>query len=96
MEALPQPRLQVEKRRPQVYMNCKICVRETDEGDFCPFHARAHDNILQSYGLWKKGLKIPWKDYLTEMRKNCLTGEWAREVAEYLITNEEMQNDKKS
>ena len=96
MEALPQPRLPVEKRRQQVNMNCKICGRETDEEDFCQFHARAHENILQAYGLWKKGLKIPWKDYLREIRKNCLTGEWAREVAEYLIKNEEMQNDKKS
>jgi hypothetical protein len=77
-------------------MKCKICGRETDVGDFCPFHAKANENILWSFGLWKKGLKIPWKDYLREIRKNCLTGEWAREVAEYLIKKEEMQNDKKS
>ena len=77
-------------------MNCKVCGRETLEGDFCPFHSKAYENILRSFGCLKKGLKIPWKDYLREIRKNCLTGEWAREVAEYLIKNEEMQNDKKS
>jgi len=77
-------------------MKCKICARETDERDFCSFHARAHKNILQSYSVWKKGLKIPWKDYLREIRKNYLTGEWAREVAIYLIKNEEMYNDKES
>jgi hypothetical protein len=77
-------------------MTCKICDRATGEGDFCPFHARAHENILQSYDCWKKGLKIPWKDYLGEIRKNCLTGDWAREVAEYLIKNEEKENDKTS
>jgi hypothetical protein len=84
-----------EKGGQQIHMKCKICSRETDGEDFCTFHAEANENILRSYGLWKKGLKIPWKEYLREIRKNCLTGEWAKEVAEYLITNEEMQNDKK-
>ena len=51
---------------------------------------------MQSFGCWKKGLKIPWKDYLGEIQKNCLTGEWAREVAEYLFKKEDMENDKKS
>jgi hypothetical protein len=88
--------MSIEKRRQQVKMNCKVCGRETGDGEFCPFHARAHENILQSFGCWKKGLKIPWKDYLGEIQKNCLTGEWAREVAEYLFKKEEMENDKKS
>jgi len=77
-------------------LNCKICGKEAGEREFCPSHLKAYENILQSFGCWKKGLKIPWKDYLGEIQKNCLTGEWAREVAEYLIKNEEMENDKKS
>jgi len=76
-------------------MSCKICGRETADGAFCTFHARAQLNIVQSYGFWKKGLKIPWKSYLREIKKNCLTGIWAKEVAEYLIRNEETENDKK-
>ena len=77
-------------------MNCKVCGRETAEGDFCRFHSRAYKNIMQSFGCWKKGLKIPWKDYLREIQKNCFTGIWAKEVAEHLSKKEEMENDKKS
>lgn len=77
-------------------MNCKICGKEASEKEFCPSHLKAHKNIEESYANWKKGLKIPWKDYLGEIQKNCLTGEWAREVAEYLFKKEEMENDKKS
>jgi hypothetical protein len=48
------------------------------------FHERARENIERSYAVWKKGLNIAWEDYLKEIKQNCLTGEWAKEVAEYL------------
>jgi len=41
-------------------------------------------------------LGISWKEYLSEVAKNPLTGECAKEVAEYLIDNEEVKNGKKS
>jgi hypothetical protein len=56
------------------------------------FHERAHENIQRSYAVWKKGLNIAWEDYLKEIKQNCLTGEWARQVAEYLSRIEEMEN----
>jgi hypothetical protein len=73
-------------------LTCKICDREAGADGFCVFHERAHENILRSYAVWKKGLNIPWKDYLTAIKRNCLTGEWAKEVAEYMIKKEEMGN----
>jgi hypothetical protein len=88
--------LSVEKRRKLRKMACKICGREARAGNYYPFHARAHGNIVQSFAFWKKGLKIRWKEYLREIKENCLTGEWAKEVSEHLIRNEEMENDKKS
>jgi len=46
---------------------------------------KAYENIVKKYDVWKRALKISWKEYLSEVAKNSLTGEWAKEVAEYLI-----------
>jgi hypothetical protein len=77
-------------------LNCKACSREAGERDFCPLHLKAYENIVKKYDFWRKGLKISWKEYLSEIRKNPLTGDWAKEVVEYLIRNEEVQNVKES
>jgi len=53
---------------------------------------KAYESIVKKYNLWKKALEISWKEYLSEIAKNPLTGEWAREVAEYLIKSGESQN----
>jgi hypothetical protein len=44
----------------------------------------AHENIIRKYERWKEALGISWKEYLSEVAKNPLTGEWSREVAEHL------------
>ena len=45
---------------------------------------KAHKVIVKKYELWRRALGISWKEYLSEIAKNSLTGEWAKEVAEYL------------
>jgi hypothetical protein len=65
-------------------MKCKICGEEAIESDYCKSHTKAYKSIIGKYDLWKKALEISWKEYLSEIAKNPLTGEWAREVAEYL------------
>lgn len=71
-------------------MRCTICGREAVQDSFCELHAKAYKSILRKYEAWKKALDISWKEYLREIIKNSFTGEWAREVAEYLIkTGEE-------
>ena len=77
-------------------MNCKICDREAVEKDFCPLHLKAYENIVNRYDLWRKAVEISWTEYLSEIEKNSLTGEWAKEVAKYLITNEGTRNVTKS
>ena len=77
-------------------MNCKACIREAGERDFCALHLKAYENIVKKYDFWRKGLKISWKEYLSKIKKNSLTEEWAKEVAKYLINNEEVKNVKKS
>jgi len=73
-------------------LKCKVCSREAGEKGYCELHLKAYENILKKYSLWKKALKISWQEYLSEIDKNPLTGEWAREVAGYLIKSGERQN----
>ena len=77
-------------------MKCVICNREADREGYCELHMKAYESISKKYELWKKALEISWKEYLSEIVKNPLTGEWAREVAKYLMKSGEEQNVKKS
>jgi hypothetical protein len=53
---------------------------------------KAHENITKKYDVWRRALEITWKEYLSEIVKNPLTGEWTKEVAEHLIKSGESQN----
>jgi hypothetical protein len=66
---------------------CKICSKETSEkDDYCELHAKAYENIIKKYDVWKKALNITWNDYLNEILKNPLTGISAKEVAQQLLS----------
>ena len=69
-------------------MKCKICSREAEENGFCPLHSRAYENVLEKFEAWKKALGLVWIEYLGEIQKNSLTGEWAKEVVKHLIKDE--------
>lgn len=70
-------------------MKCKICEKETAvNSEYCELHEAAHRNLVKKYEDWKKALSISWKEYLNEIVKNPLTGEWAKEVAQRLIDEE--------
>lgn len=69
-------------------MKCQLCHREAWKRGFCPLHLKAYENIVDKYGFWRKALKISWKEYLSGIEQNSLTGECAKEVANYLINNE--------
>ena len=75
-------------------MNCPICGREVGEQGYCRLHAEVYRVIIKKYDRWKKAMEISWKEYLSEIAKNPLTGEWAREVARYLIEVESKPNVK--
>ncbi len=66
-------------------MKCAVCDREAVENSYCDLHARAYESVLKMYDAWRKALDISWKEYLSEIVKNPLTGQWAKEVAEYLM-----------
>jgi hypothetical protein len=70
-------------------VKCKICGREAEENGFCPLHLRAYHNVLEKFEPWKKASGLVWIEYLVEIQKNSLTGEWAKEVVEHLIKDED-------
>ena len=76
-------------------MKCKICGRDAQENGFCNLHLKAYNNIIDKFDVWKKASDMVWSEYLVEIQKNSLTGEWAKEVAKHLI-EEENQNVKES
>ena len=69
-------------------MTCKICSREVTQKGFCALHLRAYENVVEKYTAWKKASNMSWRQYLLEIQKNSLTGEWAKEVAKHLIREE--------
>ncbi|MEM2104911.1 MAG: hypothetical protein QXV21_00340 [Candidatus Bathyarchaeia archaeon] len=77
-------------------MKCKICSKEALENGYCELHAKAYEAVIKKYERWRKALEISWKEYLSEIVKNPLTGEWAKEVAEHLIKSGEWENVKES
>ncbi|MEM3824437.1 MAG: hypothetical protein QXH87_05830, partial [Candidatus Bathyarchaeia archaeon] len=77
-------------------LKCKICSKDAVESGYCELHVKAYEVVVKKYERWKKALEISWKEYLSEIVKNPLTGEWAREVAEYLIKSGEWENVKES
>lgn len=69
-------------------MKCEVCGREA-KGKYCESHERAYKNVVEKYEAWKEAMDISWKKYLNEIVKNPYTGEWAKQVAEWLIKKEE-------
>ncbi|MCW4053516.1 MAG: hypothetical protein NWE84_01165 [Candidatus Bathyarchaeota archaeon] len=49
---------------------------------------KAYENIVEKFKFWRRALTISWKEYLSEIEQNPLTGEWSKEIASYLINNE--------
>ncbi len=66
-------------------MGCVICGRTTRE-EYCPFHKKAHDNLVSAYEGWKKAMGVGWEEYLELVSKNPNTGVWALEVCQHLLS----------
>lgn len=69
-------------------MKCKICFREAERSGYCHIHLRAYQNIKEKFYVWEKASHISWNEYLVQIQKNSLTGDWAKEVVKYLIAEE--------
>jgi hypothetical protein len=69
-------------------VKCKICRRDAQKNGFCMMHLKAYQNIIDKFDVWKEASDAIWNQYLFDIQKNSLTGEWAKEVAQYLIKEE--------
>jgi hypothetical protein len=54
----------------------------------CPFHERATRTSSDLFDHWKKGLKIPWAEYLRDINENLL-GKMEKTATEHLIKDRE-------
>jgi len=70
-------------------LKCKACDREAATDGFCLWHLEAYRNILEKYEAWRKASGAVWMEYLVEIQKNSLTGEWAKDVVKQLIKEED-------
>ena len=78
-------------------MKCMVCSREAQtqpKSEYCELHQKAYKNIQGKFEAWKKALNIEWKEYLNEIAKSPLTGIWAKEVAENLLSTKEKAQTK--
>jgi len=41
------------------------------------------------FGVWRKALEVSGVEYLSEIEQNSLTGDCAKEVANYLVNTRE-------
>ncbi len=92
MESLSEPKMSEESLEEESDMKCILCGKETKKEEYCKLHMNAYNNVLAKYENWKRALGISWKEYLSQVVENPLTGEWAREVAKNLKQKEEILN----
>lgn len=65
-------------------MKCQLCGRDA-AGDLCLYHLEAKEKVEAAYPLWVKAYgEIGWRDYLDNVKRNVQTGQWAKEIAEFL------------
>ena len=77
-------------------LNCPVGNREAGEETYCKSHAVVYRIILKKHDRLKKAKDISWKEYLSDVAHNELTGEWAKEMAQYLLQVENHTNVKNS
>ena len=51
-------------------------------------HYRAYQNLMEKFKVWQRASGVSWNQYLVQVQKNSLTGEWAKEVAKHIIEEE--------
>ena len=78
-------RIKTERRK---RVKCKVCSKPTNIVSYCDSHAKAYEKITKNYECWRKAIEISWKEYLSEIAKNPLTGQWVKETAGYLTKKE--------
>jgi hypothetical protein len=65
-------------------VSCPLCGRDA-VSDLCVYHLEAREKVKAAYPSWVKAYgRMEWKDYLDNVKRNVQTGQWAKEIAEFL------------
>jgi len=70
---------------------CVICKATIEKGTLCEAHAIAKTHLEEKYQEWKRAFgKLTKKEYYQKLvdDSNIPIGDWAREVAEYFLKEE--------
>ena len=70
---------------------CVVCQSTIEKGQFCDAHSIAKKNLEEKYPDWKNAYGSLSKiDYYKKLidEEEIPIGDWAREVAEYLLKKE--------
>lgn len=84
MDSVLQPPVSIE-RTEAAKVKCVLCNKAVAKGVYCKQHLKAYENVVSSYVKWKNAMDLCWKEYLSHVAMNPLTGKWAKEVALHLI-----------
>jgi hypothetical protein len=65
-------------------VKCRLCGRDAVR-ELCSYHEAAKERVQEAYPLWVRAYGgIDWKDYLDSVKRNPQTGQWVKEIAEFL------------
>ncbi|MBN2228953.1 MAG: hypothetical protein JW779_05105 [Candidatus Thorarchaeota archaeon] len=68
---------------------CPICRRDRtgDDGVFCSYHNEAYGNLKHNFERWNQAFGgITWEEYLEKIDYLENTGQWVKEVIEYIMS----------
>jgi len=65
-------------------MKCPVCGREAVT-DLCRYHVEAKGKVEVAYPHWVKAYgNMGWEDFLDNVKRNPQSGQWVKEIAEFL------------
>ena len=67
---------------------CLVCKSTIEKGEYCDAHTIAKKNLEKRYKDWQKAYgSLEWEKYLEKLVNDTEipVGEWAKEVANYLL-----------
>ncbi len=69
---------------------CPICGRDLNNSQkLCDYHSQAMENLRVGYKQWNRAMNIEWNNYLKRLLDLEETGQWIREVIQYLNREDE-------
>lgn len=78
------------RRRNSDLRKCLVCQSTIEKGDYCDAHNIAKKNLEKRFNEWQNAFgKLTWREYLERLVNDpeIPIGDWAKEVADYLLKN---------